>query len=117
MREKLHIEKRNGEDCIGVVLSTHRVGWATWNRNQRLATDPLLVQLVDQGAPSREIIGRATELEPRGHFTAAQMSDRLTVRWVPVGHPFRVVYDPTEGGETIEFFRQEEWIATEYMQS
>ncbi len=108
--KNLVIEDRNGTPHIGVVVSTHRIGWSTWNGHRELATDPTIVKLVQSEAPGHQVVQRAIEIRPDGHYVVAMINEGLQVKWVPTDIPFRVVSDDRYSAERIETYRKEEWI-------
>lgn len=102
---------------IAVIISnSHLIGWSTTNGgNQDLATDPLLVEMVLNESPRREIIERANYLLPGGHYPAAHGTDLLQVSWVAIDRPFRIIRT-SDGTEGIEYYNPQGWIHPTWIQ-
>lgn len=101
------------DGMVGVIISQGKAGWSTWNPEARtkLATDPILVELVLRGANPHSIVERANEILPNGRYGIAHFNEYsgLTVAWVRPERPFRVKVN-SAGYEEIEYYKEEEWI-------
>lgn len=104
--ERLYRKNAKKETLLGVIISHSIAGWSTWNDHPALLTDPLLIaRIEEENTPG--ILRRATEICPKGRFSAA---NNLSVMWVTTGKPFRIVYDKEHKREAIEWYKEEDWI-------
>lgn len=104
--ERLYRKNDKAEDLLGVIISHSIAGWSTWNDHPALLTDPLLIaRIEEENTPG--ILRRAAEIYPEGRFHSP---NHLSVIWVPTGKPFRIVYDKEHKRETIEWYKEDDWI-------
>jgi hypothetical protein len=89
-------------------------GWYTWNKNEALLFDPILVELVklkndysgDDVSPIvNRIIKRAEEIEPGGYFGGAV---DLDIYWTPEGTQFFM--EEYDGAESISTRDNTKWM-------
>lgn len=89
--EKLIID---GEVAV-LVSHGYGAGWSTWEHDERMLFDPVLAQMLLDGAGGDKIEKVAKERYPDAYLGGL---DGLTVHWVPVGTRFRIEeYDGSEG--------------------
>ena len=89
--EKLIIDGK-----VAVLVSHgYGAGWSTWEHDERMLFDPVLAQMLLDGAGDDKIEKVAKERYPDAYLGGL---DGLTVHWVPVGTRFRIEeYDGSEG--------------------
>lgn len=105
----------NGQ--VAVLFSpSFGAGWYTWNSNEELLFDPILVELVkvknglsEDALEYTDIISRihkrAEQIEPNGYWGAA---DDLSVTWLPEGSKF--IVEEYDGSESIMELIETRWI-------
>jgi len=100
-------------DRVGVILSLGKAGWSTWNPEAAtaLATDGVLINLIEGGATGAEIEERAREIYPTGRYAPARAGadHGLSVYWIEPHAPFRIRTN-SYGYEEIEWYKENEWI-------
>lgn len=89
--EKLIVD---GEVAV-LVSHGYGAGWYTWEGNEDMLFDPVLAQMLLDGAGEDELEEVAKQRYPDQYLGGL---DGLTVHWVPVGTAFRIEeYDGSEG--------------------
>ena len=101
------MEKLIVDGKVAVLVSRgFGAGWSTWMSDYpECVFDPVLAQMLIDGADEMEIASVAQKRYPDGYIGGI---DGLTVQWLPVGTKFRI--DEYDGRETIVEPNHLEWI-------
>ncbi len=109
--ERLYRKTEDNTIQLGVVTSNVLSGFSTWNDNShRLATDSILIELIQSDSLTADIVGRCQQLVPGGRFGAAHATEGLIVSWIPQGQKFQIIHDTAARCERIVYYREEDWI-------
>lgn len=98
--------KKEGTNLVAVLVSHgFGAGWFTWNIGiPECLTDPAIVRLVLDGAPTERIEAAAEANWPKGYWGGAS---GLQVHWVPEGSQYRI--SEYDGAEGIHLASEEAW--------
>lgn len=95
---------RDGKVAI-LLTGEHGAGWYSWNGDEEMLYDPIIVVMVEKNTDVETITSYCTYKYPDAYLGGV---DALKVRWIPEGEEFQIhEYD---GMESIRLRKRERWL-------